>query len=74
MHQHSPFSLELSPAAIINDSYDRWYCGPRSDPEIGGHAPRGISEGPVGGETHRVSALKHETVMKRSLFMTVGIT
>ncbi len=36
----------------MNDSYDRWYkgrdCGPRSDPEIGGHAPRGISEGAVG--------------------------
>ncbi len=43
------FEGQLIPAAIINDSYVRWYkgrdCGPRSDPEIGGNAPRGISEG-----------------------------
>ena len=67
----------MIPAAIIKDSYDRWYkgrdCGPRSGPENSAKAPRGKSEGPVGGETRSVSAVRHETVMKRSLFMTVGM-
>ncbi len=35
-------------------------CGPRSGPENSGHAPRGISEGPVGGETRSVSAVRHK--------------
>ncbi len=43
----------LIPAAIINDSFIRWYkgrdcgprSGPRSGPEIGAKAPRGTSEG-----------------------------
>ncbi len=44
-----------------------------SGPEIGAKAPRGISEGPVGGEKQRVSAVRQETDVKGSLFMTVGV-
>ena len=54
----------IIPAATRNDSCDRWYkgrdCGPRSGPENSAKAPRGISEGPVGGETRSVSALRHK--------------
>ncbi len=65
------------PAAIMSDSYICWYKGrdrgPRSGPENIGHAPWGISEGPVRGETQRAYAVRHETVIKRSFLMTVGI-
>ncbi len=46
---------------------------PVAAPRLAKKAPRGISEGPVGGETQSVSAVRHETVIKKSLFMTVGI-
>ncbi len=63
------------PAAIEKGFYVRWYkdrdCGPRSDPEIGAKAPWGISEGPVGGETHRVSAVRQKTTLKMSIFRAV---
>ena len=66
------------PAAIQNDSYVRWYkgrdCGPRSGPEISAKAPRGTSEGPVGGETRSVSAARHKTAKKVSTFFAVGIS
>ncbi len=52
------------PAATEKDSYGRWYKGrdrgPRSGPENSAKAPRGISEGPVGGETRSVSAVRHK--------------
>ena len=68
----------LIPAAIENDSFDRWYkgrdCGPRSGPENSAKAPRGISEGPVGGETRSVSAVRHKTAKKVSTFFAVGIS
>ena len=68
----------LIPAARINDSFDRWYkgrdCGPRSGAENSAKAPRGISEGPVGGETRSVSAVRHKTAKKVSAFWAVGIS
>ena len=46
-----------------------WYkgrdCGPRSGPENSAKAPRGISEGPVGGETRSVSAVRHKFLYSR---------
>ena len=42
-------------------------------PENSGHAPRGISEGPVGGETRSVSAVRHKTAKKVSTFFAVAI-
>ncbi len=71
-------SAGIIPAAIENDSFVRWYkgrdCGPRSGPENSGHAPRGISEGPVGGETRSVSAVRHKTAKKVSTFLAVDLT
>ena len=63
----------LISAVPKNASYVRWYkgrdCGPRSDPENSAKAPRGISEGPVGGETRSVSAVRHKT----SIFLAAGL-
>ncbi len=73
-----PSRARVIPAIIKNDPYVRWYkgrdCGPRSGPENSAKAPRGISEGPVGGETRSVSAVRHKTAKKGSTFFAVGIT
>ena len=68
----------MIPAVTENDSHVPWYkgrdCGPRSGPEISAKAPRGISEGPVGGETRSVSAVRHKTAQKVSTFWAVGMS
>ncbi len=44
-----------------------------SGPEISGHAPWGIGEGSVGGETQSVSAVRQKIFMNGSPFMKIGI-
>ena len=60
------------PAATKNDSYARWYegrdCGPRSEQGIAAKAAPVVNEGPVGGETRSVSAVRHKTAKKCQLF------
>ena len=59
----------IIPAATENDSCIRWYkgrdCGPRSEQGIAAKAAPVVNEGPVGGETRSVSAVRHKCLYSR---------